>query len=127
MDNYFIGCPPKMEDGRFLTDLRTANTREQYIKTINGFVRDDDYRLFLQQNAEKIMDREWDQLKTSNSCRTNCCVHKYPTRTTNGTSYEELKTYNDVRTGRLKPTDAQYPVCPKMADYRMSHTNKSEY
>lgn len=53
MDNIFKSCPPKMEDGRFLTDYRTDSARNQYIKSINGLVRDDDYRIFLQQNTEK--------------------------------------------------------------------------
>lgn len=127
MDNFYNGCPAKMEDGRFLTDYRTSNAREQYIKTINGFVRDDEYRMFLQQNGEQILDREWDHLKTTNSCPTTCCVHKYPTRTTHGTSYEELKMYNAIKSGKIKKTDANYPHCPKLPDYRISHTNKTQY
>ena len=127
MDNFYKGCPAKMEDGRFLTDYRTSTTREQYIKTINGFVRDDEYRMFLQQNGEQILDKEWQHLKEANSCPTTCCVHKYPTRMTHGTSYEELKMYNAVKSGQIKKTDSNYPHCTKMPDYRISHTNKTEY
>ena len=60
MDNYFKGCPPRMDDARFLTDYRSQDTINQSIQKMNGIVRDDDYRLFLQQNAGTIMDRQWD-------------------------------------------------------------------
>ena len=48
-------CPAKMDDGRYLQDFRSATRRDQYNKYINGIVRDDDYRLYLQQNGELIM------------------------------------------------------------------------
>lgn len=127
MDNFYKGCPAKMEDGRFLTDYRTSNTREQYIKSINGFVRDDEYRMFLQQNGEQILDKEWTHLKDKNLCATKCCVHTSPTRSTHGTSYEELKKYNAVKTGRITESDSSYPVCEAMPDYRITHTNKTIY
>jgi len=127
MDNFFKGCPARMEDGRFLTDYRQADTREQYIRTINGITRDDDYRMFLQGNGESIIDREWDILRRTQSCQTNCCIHNYPTRTTPGSNYEELNLYNAVRTNRLKPTDNIYPRCSKKSDYRLTHTKKSSY
>ena len=127
MDNFYKGCPAKMADGRFLTDYRTANAREQYIKTINGFHRDDDYRMFLQQSANQIMDKEWDFFRAEASCNTTCCVHKYPTRTTPGANFEELAIYNAVQSGKLKSTDKMYPSCTNLADYRMTDTPKSKY
>jgi hypothetical protein len=127
MDNYFKGCPPRMNDGRFLQDFRQANTREQYIKTINGIVRDDDYRMFLQQNGEQIMDKEWGVLRKTQSCQTNCCIHTYPTRTSPGSNYEELKLYNAVRSNRIKAGNANYPSCNFIPDYRMSHTQTAKY
>lgn len=126
MDNYYKECPAKMEDGRFFTDYRTSNTREQYVKTINGIVRDDEYRMFLQQNGEKIMDGEWDYMRR-NTCRPQRCVHTLPTRMTQGSAYRELMLYNDVETGRIKKTDPVYPKCANMSDYRVSHTNGVKY
>jgi hypothetical protein len=32
MDNYYFNCPAKMDDGHFLTDYRTASTREEETK-----------------------------------------------------------------------------------------------
>lgn len=127
MDNYWKGCPPRMNDGRFLQDFRMPDRREQYIKHINGIVRDDDQRMFYQQNGEMIMDREWDILRKTQSCFTNACIHNYPTRTSPGSNYEELKVYNAVRKNELKKNNKLYPHCKKMPDYRASHTNTTQY
>lgn len=107
-----------MDDARFITDYRQADSREQYIMAINSIVRNDDYRTFLQQNAKKIMDNEWNILKQKKSCHTNCCIHKSPTRTTPGANFEELNLYNAVRTNVLQKTNKNYPFCSHMEDYR---------
>ena len=39
----------------------------------------------------------------------------------------EMKMYNAVRTGKLGTNDVQYPVCGKLPDYRMTHTNSAKY
>jgi hypothetical protein len=127
MDNYYKNCPARMDDARFLTDYRTANTREQNIKMINGFVNDDEYRMFLQTNGETLMDRQWDVIKTTNSCKTNCCIHTDPTRSNNGMIYNEMKRYNAVRTGTIDKNNSNYPSCPVYFDYRMSNTEGTKY
>jgi len=127
MDNYWKGCPPRMDDGRFLQDFRTADRREQYIKHINGIVRDDDQRMFYQQNAEKIMDREWNILREKQSCFTNACIHQYPTRTSPGENHVERELYNAVRKNKITKKHPQYPHCPKLPDYRATHTQSSTY
>lgn len=116
-----------MDDGRFLQDFRTADRREQYIKTINGITRDDQQRSFYQNNAEEIMNREWEILRKNQSCFTNACIHNYPTRTTPGMNHEELQVYNQVRKNKLQQKDPKFPHCKSMADYRMTHTAKSQY
>jgi len=125
MDNYFKGCPPKMADGRFLQDFRSPSRRELYTKTINGITRDDDQRLFYQQNAEKIMNQEWNMMKQQFSCFPNCCIHNYPTRTDPGSNYEELRLYNAVRTNKIQKGDNLYPACNQMPDYRMTDTKQN--
>jgi hypothetical protein len=128
MDNYFKGCPAKMGHFRELTDYRPNDTTNQHIMRINGVVRDDDYRMMLQQNAETIMDRQFGVLKNLYSCQTNACIHNDPmTRTTPGSHYAELKRYNAVRTNQMKKCDANYPVCRNGPDYRMTHTNSCKY
>jgi hypothetical protein len=118
-----------MADGRFLTDYRSANTREQYNKTINGYglAGDNQFRMFLQQNGEQIMDSEWNFYIDQIACKPTCCVHTNPTRTTSGDNFEELKTYDAIRQNKLKPSDKAYPSCAKMADYRLTHTQNSAY
>jgi hypothetical protein len=121
-NNFFKGCPALMSDARFLTDYRTPTTREQYNKYINGIVRDDDYRMFLQQNGTKIMDDEWAKDKKNNSCFPNECIHMFPTRSTPGMMYDEMNLYNATRRGKLaKPL----PVCSTQPDYRASQTTQT--
>lgn len=127
MDNFYRGCPPKMNDARFLTDYRSATTREQFIKTVNGFVRDDDYRMFLQQKAEDIIDRERHYVKKRKECPIPYCIHKYPTRITNGEMNQELKLYNGVKRGRIKPSDSNYPKCDSMHDYYTTFTKNTKF
>lgn len=127
MDNFYNECPAKMEDARFLTDYRSSNTREQYIKSLNGIVRTDEYRSFLNENAEKIIDAEWAYLNMGNSCKTTTCVHTSPLRAPLGSAYREMQLYNAVQTGKLKKEDSGYPHCKKYEDYRMTDTKNSKY
>lgn len=119
MDNFNKDCPAMMSDGRLFTDYRTSHRREMYNKAINGIVRDDDYRMFLQNKAETIMDRTWDFTKKTSSCAPNVCIHTHPTRSTPTLNYEEMRLYNAVRTGKYLK---KMPACKKLSDYRMSVT-----
>ncbi len=127
MDNFYNECPAKMEDARFLTDYRSSNTREQYIKSINGLVRTDDYRAFLNNNSEQIMDAEWSHLNSLNSCKATTCVHTVPLRAPLGSANKELQLYNAVQTGAIKRDDPAYPTCKAYPDYRMTDTKNVKY
>jgi hypothetical protein len=116
-DNYFKGCPAKMQDGRILADYRTATRREQYIKTINGFDNDNDYRWFLQNNADAIMDNEWTFYRKNFSCYPQYCFHNTGTRTTSQSNIAEMTTYNNIKTG--KPVKVQ-PICESYDDSRLN-------
>jgi len=67
-NNKYFGCPPRMDDGRHFTDYRSNcyvnNLAKSNNKTYNSF----QYRMFLTQNANKIMD-----LNRGLSCQKNCC------------------------------------------------------
>ena len=81
MDNYYkTKCPPKMSDARFLTNYRSSTCNDEHFKHVNGITLDNEYRLFLQTNGDKILDSEWINLKKNNSCWENAFVHKYPLR-----------------------------------------------
>lgn len=112
-DNYFPSCPAMVEYSQF-TDYRTPSVRNQRIQRMNNLVRDDDYRLFLQQNSNTIRDNKWKFLKTNHYCFPNSCIHKYPTSPNPATFSEELKIYNAIQLGMIPPIP-----CPKKKDWRL--------
>lgn len=114
MDNYYHTCPPKMSDGRHITDYKESTLADEQIKYVNGIIRDDEYRLFLQNNASQIMEKEWDYLRTNNSCWLNECVHTYPTNMYPGWFYEENSKYNSL----TAPNRTTQFMCSKPIDYR---------
>lgn len=119
MDNYFKQCPALMSDGRLFTDYRMPTRREEHIKYMNGVTRNDDYRMFLQQNAETIMDREWDSMKQKKSCFVSECIHNYPTRVYPPWFVEEINNYDSLpKKNRKKFT------CEPENDYRLTVTKK---
>jgi hypothetical protein len=115
MDNYYKGCPPKMSDGRHLTDYQPHTQLEERIKYINGISRDDEARLFLQANANKIMSREWDFLKKTRSCWLNECVHNYPVRMYPPWFAQEMRNYNST----FVPGHTPFK-CAQHDDFRMT-------
>jgi hypothetical protein len=119
MDNYYKNCPPKMDDGRFTTNYKTASCYNEYIKYQNGITRDDDYRLFLQLNADKIMDNDWIKLRKDDSCWNNACVHKYPLRMDPRDFTKEIENANLLFRSNKLPDDLK---CMSYADYRMVET-----
>lgn len=120
MDNIYHNCPPKMEDARFLTDYRSSTVRELSAQAASNIMHPDEYRKFLQKNAKQIMDRQWNIHRRSQACEPKVCIHNYPTRVSPGSFFEELRIYNDVRSGKIKPGDQNYPVCQQYEDYRMT-------
>lgn len=115
MDNYYPNCPPKMDDGRFLTDYRTASTRNEAIKESLGIVRNDDYRVYLQANGVAMVDRIWHEERLNDSCINNACAHQYPLR-----QNPKDFTIERVQSGLLL-TATTLPAsmtCKKYDDYR---------
>ena len=121
MDNFIEKCPAKMSDGRFLTDYRSSHTRELYNMSKLKINNASDYRLLLEKDANKIMDKEWCNLIDNNSCKSDVCFHQYKTSPEPFELNEELVIYNKVKTGKMK----KGPVCNKYTDYRLTMTPKS--
>ncbi len=119
MDNYYKNCPPRMDDGRFTTNYKTASSYNEYIKYVNGITRDDDYRLFLQLNANRLMDAEWIYLRQNDSCWNNACVHKYPLRMDPRDFAKERMDANLLFRSKVLPESFE---CAKYADYRCTET-----
>lgn len=121
VDNYFKSCPPVMSDGRIFTDYRTSVRTNEYIKHINGIERDDEYRIFLQTNAQRIMDEQWKYLRENKSCWINECVHNYPTRMYPPLFNEERKATN-AALNNLGTMNS----CQRFNDYRATESLKNK-
>lgn len=67
-DNKHFGCPPRMSDGRHFTDYRPSCDINSAIRGDNSIPSSFQYRNFLQQNAEKLLN-----LNRKHACMKNCC------------------------------------------------------
>jgi hypothetical protein len=96
MDNYFQGCPPMMNDGRFMTDYRSSQVREEYFKFKNCLSTENQSRTLRIDNADKIMDDEWDYLIENKSCfpQKNCYHTANTTKTSTIYNNAEILAYN---------------------------------
>ena len=52
------GCPPLMSDGRFITNHVRYNVFDQFIRNMNEISNNHDYRHFLQNNGDTILNKE---------------------------------------------------------------------
>ena len=66
-NNKHFDCPARMDDGRHFTDYRPACHLNNMIRVNNDVVNSYDYRMFLTNNATKLMD-----LNRQYSCEKNC-------------------------------------------------------
>lgn len=121
MDNFFRTCPPKMEDqGRHLTNFQSSAKNNEYIKYVNDIYRDDQYRVFLQQNGKQIMDREWQYHNTYNRCWVNDCIHTFPTRVLPQQMAQERILYDSMTNPATNQQFFLQRQCTKLPDYRMT-------
>jgi hypothetical protein len=74
-NNKYFNCPPRMSDGRHFTDYRPSCDVNNLITANNGVVSSFDYRMFLQENAEKLMDLNRVYVVQKNAC--SPCVEPY--------------------------------------------------
>lgn len=120
MDNFYHDCPAMMNDGgRQLGDYKSATRRNEYIKYINDITRDDEYRLFLQQNGAKLENNIWKYHMTHNACRVNPCANNFPTRITSEQMIQQ-RIANDKNALSGYKTNAQNMGCEKFEDFRMT-------
>ncbi len=62
-------CPPRQNDGRAMTDYRPNCTSEHMVQMQNGLTNSYDYRMWLQGNAEDIMNFNRAYSIKKNHCR----------------------------------------------------------
>jgi hypothetical protein len=73
MDNKYFQykCPPLMQDGRFITNYIKSSTFEQFIRNVNKIDSAQEYKQFLQQNGDTIINRERAYSESMNTCPVN--------------------------------------------------------
>jgi hypothetical protein len=73
MDNRYFkyGCPPLMSDGRFLTNYTRGRIVDQSIRLNNSIDSIQEYKLYLQNNGQKIINNEMMKLQENNTCNVN--------------------------------------------------------
>ena len=60
-NNKHLNAPARMSDGRTFTDYRDSFVVNNLVIKDNNVSNSYSYRMFLQQNANKIMERNWEQ------------------------------------------------------------------
>ena len=70
MDNRYFHykCPPLMQDARFITNYTKNSTFEQFIRNVNQIESAQEYKQFLQQTGDTIINRERAYLESINTC-----------------------------------------------------------
>lgn len=70
MDNRYhtCNCPPLMSDGRFITSHIRGRIVDQYIREINNIHSAHEYKIFLQDNTNQILDNLNKTLKNNYVC-----------------------------------------------------------
>ena len=73
MNNSYVNrdCPPLMSDGRLVTDYRPSCELHSSIRYHNGLYDSNQYRQFMINNAEKLMqasDKFYENLRGCKSC-----------------------------------------------------------
>ena len=119
MDNYYQQCPPMMNDGRLFTDYRSSQVREELFRYKNCVGSENEARTLRIENAENIMDTEWDLTRQKKSCFSHQnCFHNHPTtRVSNVYNNAELLAYNGV---------IPAPLCDRdCVDFRLTSTKGS--
>lgn len=61
-------CPARMSDSRLFTNYLLNSKLVTFIKKVNGIKTDHEFRLFMQQNGDKIMDKEREFFLTEKRC-----------------------------------------------------------
>lgn len=70
MDNRYFknGCPPLMQDGRFVTNYLESRVFEQFIRNVNNIGSAQEYKRFLQVHGDSIINRERAYQESINTC-----------------------------------------------------------
>ena len=105
-NNKYPNCPPRMDDGRHFTDYQPNCHLNNLMRSNNATNNSFQYRMFLTQNANKIMD-----INRKQACEKNCCAPCQPPYQS-GTMMRE--TQADVSATAV-PGNRSVPCGPRMS------------
>lgn len=107
MDNRYFkyGCPGVNIDSRNLTNYYDNRSFEQFIRTTNNIGSAQDYKSFLQRNANTIMERENSYLVNNNTCMVDgrCNTSRVPVANDN----KQLRMPSFNKNGELYGTSTE--------------------
>lgn len=125
-DNFYTNCPPRMGGFREITEYKTPGLLEENIKDYFGIVRDDTYRIFLQQNGQQILNMERQFLNDNYACHNNRCVFHQPYTLVDPVTYtDEMLRYNYQADQIPCYPYKNYPINPNVPNYVKIESNKS--
>ena len=120
-DNKYFNCPPRMSDGRHFTDYRPNCHVNDMIKTDNNISNSFQYRQFLQQNGEQLMNKHREIVCEKNNCgpcdetkegfKSTALKEKYMFVTDGRIGKMVLNDVNGIGTGRKYYTFSQDTEC----------------
>lgn len=61
------GAPALMSDGRFLTNYNSTNELTESIRKLNGIMSPNEFRIFMQQHGNELLNAERDYLLKKNT------------------------------------------------------------
>lgn len=110
-DNYFRGCPPKMGGFREITEYQTSAIVDNNLQKRFNLPRDDEYRFFLQNNGNRLMNIQYLYYKYNNSCFNNRCIYSNDTTGIDPIVFtRDMYIYNNMPKGI---------PCQRYKDYRL--------
>jgi hypothetical protein len=108
MDNRYHNCkcPPLMNDGRFISSYVRGRIVDQYIRNINNINSAHEYKLFLQDNTDVILNNLNNSLKNNNICIVNNNCNTISLDNLPKTKYTNI-TNSPQPTSNYKPYDSE--------------------
>ncbi len=100
MDNryYNYNCPPLMNDGRFISNYVRSSTFDQYIRNFSNISNATEYRHYLQNNGNTIMNNIKGYLHQNNTCSVEgkCLPMSGPTLPVIPNTEQKEKWYDEI-------------------------------
>ena len=97
-NNKYLDCPARMSDGRSFTDYRSATYTDDMIRYSNNLMTSFEFRQFLTNNADKIMEINNKKMDERMSC-TDCNAPTMPFERTCVYNSSSVKCHNDGKNG----------------------------